>query len=118
MDGEARVSKTPVVRETLPLVPVIPTRYVPSSTFALAVNRSVDVPVPLAMNDGVNVAVTPVGKPNAERLTAEVDVAATVRSMEAFRSNLGAPGDTDKENPDPSRPAAQLDSARYTLSRP
>src|SRR5262245_12740625 len=94
MDGEPTVSRTPVTRDADPLVPRMPMRNVPSVAAALAVRVSVAVPVPPAINDELNVAVTPAGKLKAVRSTPAIDVAVTVKLAVVFTSSLCVPGET------------------------
>jgi hypothetical protein len=67
------VNDTELVRDSPPPVPVIVIEYVPVVAEELALNVSVDVPEPgAAMLEGLNVAVTPDGMPEAESATAEL----------------------------------------------
>lgn len=63
------VSETEVVFVKLPEVPVIATLTVPVVAVPLAVNVKVLVPVVLA---GLKAAVTPLGRPEADKLTLPV----------------------------------------------
>src|SRR5262245_18569337 len=90
--GEPTVSRTPVARESLPLVPAILTRKIPSLALAVALNVRVDEAVAAAMKEELNAAVTPVGRPNAARLTPARDEAVTVKLADPFRSNFCAAG--------------------------
>jgi hypothetical protein len=64
------VKLTGVVSVSPPPVPVTVTEDPPRAAVPLAVNVSVEVPDPPEMLDGLNAAVTPDGKPVAERETA------------------------------------------------
>jgi hypothetical protein len=75
----AIVSAMVVVCVTVPPVPVMVTVAVPVAAVALAVNVRVEVPLPgAAMDEGLKLAVTPAGRPDAERATAELKPPLTV----------------------------------------
>ena len=68
------VSATVVVWVTPPPVAVMVTLDVPAVAVLLAVNVRLEFPLPgAAMDAGLKLAVTPAGRPEAERLTAELN---------------------------------------------
>jgi hypothetical protein len=71
-----------IVCVTVPPVAVTVTFAVPVVAVALAVNVSVELPLPgAAMEVGLKLAVTPAGKPEAERVTAELNPPLTALEM-------------------------------------
>jgi hypothetical protein len=66
--GPATVSANVVVRVALVPVPVTVTVYVPTGVLALVAMVSVDEP-PEVIDDGLNDAVAPLGRPDADRFT-------------------------------------------------
>ena len=60
------VKATEAVGENGPSLPTIVTLYVPGTALALAENCKIHVPV-VVIGLGLNVAVTPLGKPDAEK---------------------------------------------------
>ena len=78
----AIVSAMVVVCVMVPPVAVTVTFTVPVVAVAVAVNVSVELPPPgAAMEDGLKLAVTPAGNPDAERATAELNPPLTVVEM-------------------------------------
>src|SRR5581483_408126 len=76
------VKATVVVCVTPPPLAVTVTFDVPTAAVLLAVNVSVELPPPgAAIEAGLKLAVTPAGKPEAERATAELKPPLTVVEM-------------------------------------
>lgn len=65
------VSETVVLCVMLPLVPVTVMVYVPAAALEPTVIDIVDVPAP-AIEAGLNTIVTPVGRPDADKVTPEL----------------------------------------------
>src|SRR6266481_4740548 len=79
------VSETVAVCVTLPPVAVIVTVDVPVVAVLLAVNVSVEFPLPGAASEaGLKLAVTPAGRPEADRETAELKPPLTVVETVVF----------------------------------
>ena len=71
------VRETVVIEVVAPEVPVTVMRYVPTTVEDATVNVRVELPVPVTV-DGLNPTVTPVGIPEADNVTAELNPPLTV----------------------------------------
>ena len=74
---EVTISVTGIDFTLLPLVPLMVIGYVPGAVDAPTFNVNAEEPLPL-MDVGLKVAVTPVGRPVADKVTAELKPPVTV----------------------------------------
>lgn len=115
------VSETVVVSTMVPEVPVTVIEYVPGTVLDPTVIDIVEVPVPV-IEDGLNPMVTPVGWPEAVRVTAESKPPLTVLVMVELPALPGATetevGDAESVKPDGGGPVRAVIRPAVGLPHP